>query len=869
MAAIGKVLPTEIISEMETSYINYAMSVIMARALPDVRDGLKPVHRRIIYAMHRLGLHHSSRYSKSAKVVGEVLGKYHPHGDMPVYDALVRMAQDFSMRHMLVDGQGNFGSVDGDSPAAMRYTECRLASISDELLRDLDKETVEWLDNFDGTLKEPTVLPSVIPNLLINGTSGIAVGMATNIPTHNLGEVIDALLYMVDHPVEQAESEKVDLGSKVNGKTNGNATKTNGAVIATDQVFESAVNVEDLIKFIKGPDFPTAGIIYDQKEIIQAYATGKGRVVMRAKAEIEEVKGGRFDIIISELPYQVNKAMLVARIADLVKDKKVEGISDLRDESDRRGLRVVVELKRDARPQSVLNNLFKYTAMQSVFNVNMVALVDGTPQLLSLKAILEEFVEHRRIIITRRTRFELAQARAREHILEGLKIAVDNIDEVIRIIRASKDVDTAKKNLMTKFKLSDLQSTAILDMQLRRLAALERQKIEDELKEVRKLITYLEDLLAHPEKILLVIKKELNEIKEKYADPRKTKVVRGGVGEFSEEDLIAAEQTIITLTKGGYIKRQGVAAFRTQQRGGKGVSGVTLKEEDAILNIIPANTHDNILFFTNKGRVFQTKAWEITEASRIAKGQALVNVIDLASDETVTSVLPVAASNGKASTSEFAFMVTKKGTVKKTKISEYANIRKSGLISIKLEAGDSLIWAKMTEGNDNIMLMTSDGRSIRFNESDVRSTARDTMGVRGILLKKDDYIVGMDVISTKDVATYKTSKDPKQPQIVSVMENGLGKRSLFSDYPLQKRGGQGVKAASVTERTGKLVFSAVVPQDCKYVILTSTKGQTIKLPVTSVPLLKRDTQGVILMRMQTKEDKVATAAMLAKEEETS
>lgn len=864
MTSIGKILPTEIVAEMESSYINYAMSVIMARALPDVRDGLKPVHRRIIFAMQRLGLRHSARYSKSAKVVGEVLGKYHPHGDSPVYDALVRMAQNFSLRYTLIDGQGNFGSVDGDPPAAMRYTECRLAGIADELLRDMDKETVEWLDNFDGTEQEPVVLPSVIPNLLVNGGSGIAVGMATNIPTHNLGEVCDALLYMLEHPVQASGTEQIADGEEgKNGKTTSHEPRATSLIDA--EHFESEATIEDLVTYIKGPDFPTSGIIYDQKEIIQAYATGKGRVVMRAKADIEEVRGGKFSIIITELPYQVNKAMLVARIADLVKDKKIEGISDLRDESDRRGMRVVVELKRDARPQSVLNNLFKYTAMQSVFNVNMVALVDGTPQLLSLKAILEAFIRHRVLIIIRRAEFELKEAKAREHILEGLKIAVDNIDEVIRIIRASKSADEAKFNLMKKFKLSEIQSVAILDMQLRKLAALERQKIEDELKQVRALIAYLEDLLAHKEKILVVVADETKELRDKYADARKTKVVRGKVGEFSEEDLIAQEQTIITLTQGGYIKRQGITTFRTQQRGGKGVSAVTLKEEDAILNLISASTHDNILFFTNRGRVFQVKAWEIQESSRTAKGQAIVNIIDLASDERVTSILPV--KTGKdAQTNAYAFMATRKGTVKKTKLTEYTNIRKSGLIAIKLEKDDHLIWAKLTNGNDHIVLTTSDGRCVRFNENDVRPTARDTMGVRGILLKKDDYIVGMDIIGAQDVAKLKDAKRNELPQIVTVMENGLGKRSLVTDYPPQKRGGQGVKAASVTGKTGKIVFTAVVPPNCEYIILTSTRGQTIKLPLLSIPLLKRDTQGVILMRMQSAQDKVATAALFTKEE---
>ena len=618
MSNIGKVQPAPIIEEMQKSYLDYAMSVIVSRALPDVRDGLKPVQRRIIYAMHQQGLHHTSRFQKSAAVVGEVMKNLHPHGDAPIYEAMVRMAQNFSMRYMLVDGQGNYGSIDGDSPAAMRYTEARLSALSDELLRDISKNTVNFIDNYSGTTQEPVLLPSVIPNLLLNGASGIAVGMATQIPPHNLGEVCDAIIYMIGHP-------------------------------------DAAV--EDLMQFVKGPDFPTGASIYDQTEILAAYATGKGRIVMRAKAEIDEVPAGKMQIIVSELPYQVNKATLITRIAELVKDKKLDGIADLRDESDRKQMvRIVFDLKRDAKPQSILNNLYKYTAMQSVFNVNLVALSDGVPHLLTLKQILSEFIHHRQMVVKKRSEFELAEAKAREHILEGLKIAVDNIDAVIETIKKSKDSDDAKVNLMSKFKLTEVQAVAILDMQLRRLAALERQKIEDELKMVREVIAYLEDLLDHPEKILKVIKDELEKIKEKYGDDRRTRVYKQKVGEFSEEDLVQNEVTIATITEGGYIKRQAPISFRTQQRGGKGVMGISTKETDAVSHIFYTQTHDSILFFTDKGRVFQIKVWEIPETQRAAKGQAIVNLINIEQGEKVTAVL---TTRQKGESAKYFFMCTR------------------------------------------------------------------------------------------------------------------------------------------------------------------------------------------------------------------
>lgn len=855
---IGKIQLAPIVEEMQRSYLDYAMSVIVSRALPDVRDGLKPVQRRVIYAMNQVGYHHSGRFQKCASVTGEVMKNYHPHGNVPIYDALVRMAQNFTLRYLLIDPQGNFGSIDGDPPAAERYTECRLAALSEELLRDINKNTVDFIDNYSGTTKEPIVLPSVLPNLLLNGAAGIAVGMATQIPPHNLGEVSDALIYMIDNPYKEETRNK----RQETGKTNaGDNTKDDSVThVAMGQsveylrdpdAFRSNANVEDLMKFVKGPDFPTGASIYDNTEILAAYATGKGRIVMRAKAEIEEARGGRFDIIITELPYQVNKAVLIAKIADLVKDKKLDGISDLRDESDRRGMRIVVELKRDAKPQSVLNNLFKHTAMQSVFNVNMVALSDGVPHLMTLKRILEEFIHHRQVVIKRRTEFELAEARNREHILEGLKIAVDNIDAVIKIIRSSKDAEEARTNLMKSFKLSVIQATAILDMQLRRLAALERQKIEDELKLVRELIAYLEDLLTHPEKILKVVKSEVIKIREKYADDRRTRVYKQKVGEFSEEDLVADEATIVTVTTGGYVKRQAPSTFRTQNRGGKGVSGITTKEEDAVSHIFYTRTLDNILFFTDRGRSFQIKVWEIPEASRIAKGQAIVNLINVEQGEKITAIL---TTKGKDKI-KFLFMCTKKGNVKKTPIEEYANIRKNGLISIKLDSGDELCWVVPTSGQDDAIIVSFLGQSIRFSETQVRPTHRDTSGVRGINLSKQDEVVSMNVVTDQN------------SQILVVMENGLGKKTKIDAWKRQGRGGGGIKAAQVTEKTGKIVTAEIVGKDDDTLVMTSNKGQLIKLNIKDVPTLQRQTQGVILMRVRAGE-KVAAASVVSSKDKT-
>ncbi len=837
---IGKIERSEIVTEMQRSYLDYAMSVIVARALPDIRDGLKPVHRRILYAMQQMGMSYPAKYKKSASVVGEVLGKYHPHGDAPVYEAMVRLAQEFSMRYRLVDGQGNYGSIDGDPPAAMRYTECRLAQISSEMLLDIEKETVDFIPNFDGTIDEPVYLPAKLPNLLLMGSEGIAVGMATKIPPHNIVEVIDAITFMIDKSklVKQPAEKQT------------NETQTPHSHIEYD------VTLEDLMQFVQGPDFPTAGAIYDKEEIKAAYATGKGKIIMRGKAEIEDIGGGKSAIIITELPYQVNKAVLVTKIADLVKDKKLDGISDLRDESDRHGIRVYVELKRDAVPKKVLNNLYNYTSLQTTFPVNMVALVDNTPQTLSLKLILEEYIKHRRTVIRKRSEFELKQAKAREHILEGLKIAVDHIDEVIAVIKKSKDADEARTKLMNKFGLSEIQATAILDMQLRRLAALERQKIEDELAMIRETIAFLEDLLAHPDKILKVIKDELSKLKEKYGDARRTRVFKSKLGEFSDEELIPNEETIITMSQSGYIKRVPRGTFRVQDRGGKGVIGMTTKDEDAIDKIISAQTHDNMLFFTDRGKVYQVRVWDIPEGSRQSKGQAVVNLINIESGERVTSVLAYSLKKSEQKEAGLAYitMATSKGTVKKTKLSEYENIRRSGLVAIKLESGDELSWARLSSGVDDILLVSHEGKSIRFSENEVRHTARDTMGVRGILLTKDDYTVSMDIID--DLA--------KKADFLTVMEKGIGKKTKVADFPKQRRGGQGIKVAEVKPKTGKVVVSQLVPPDCDSIILTSTKGQVVKLPIDSVPRLGRATSGVILMRFADPSDTIAAATCLSK-----
>jgi len=828
---IGKLITVEITSEMKRSYLDYAMSVIVSRALPDVRDGLKPVHRRILYAMHQVGLHYSTKHTKSAKVVGEVLGKYHPHGDSSVYDALVRLAQEFSMRYPLVNGQGNFGSIDGDPPAAMRYTEVKLAKIAEEMLTDLEKGTVNFTDNFDGSLKEPDWLPAKLPNLLLMGSDGIAVGMATKIPPHNLTEVVNAVIYMLD----KAKFVPEDPSNPKSPKR-----------LSVD------VSLDELMNFVTGPDFPTAAAIYDAEEIKNAYATGRGKIIMRAKAEIEDIGNGKSAIIVTELPYQVNKAHLISHIAQLVKDKKLEGITDLRDESDRHGIRVMVELKRDAVPKKVLNNLFKHTALQTSFPVNMVALVDGTPQTLTLKVILEEYVKHRHSVIRRRSEFELKEAQAREHILEGLKIAVDHIDDVIQTIRRAKDVDDAKASLMKKFKLSDLQSQAILDMQLKRLAALERQKIEDELALVHETITYLTDLLSHPEKMLPVIKNELLKLKERYGDERRTKVYKSKVGEFSDEQLIANEETVITITKSGYVKRLSSQTFKIQARGGKGVIGMTTKEEDSIEHLLSAYTHDNILFFTNKGKVYKLRVWDLPESTRTSKGQAIVNLINIDQNELVTSVLSYALKGEESKKYSYIVMATKNGTIKKSRLKEYENIRRNGLVAIKLESEDQLSWAKLSTGEDDMLLVTHNGKSIKFSESEVRSTGRDTQGVRGILMDEDDIITSVELIN----------KENSKLDFLTIMEKGVGKKTPVSGFPKQHRGGQGVKVAQVTPKTGKVASAQLIPEGCEFLVLTSQKGQVMKVPISSVPRLSRATQGVILMRFSDKTDAVAATTCI-------
>ncbi len=839
MADIGQLQKAELTFEMKRAYLDYAMSVIVDRALPDVRDGLKPVHRRILYAMSEMGLDHSSKYKKSATVVGEVLGKYHPHGDVPVYDAMVRLAQEFSLRYPLIDGQGNFGSLDGDPPAAMRYTEARMAAIASEMLWDLDKETVDTRPNFDSSRQEPIYLPAKLPNLLLAGAEGIAVGMATKIPPHNLSEVIDAIHAMI------AKTKITKVGLK-EGEKESSQNGAKGTHSSTDQItLTTDITIEELLEHIKGPDFPTRGMIYDITEIRNLYTTGKGKIIIRGKAEIEEIGQGKSAIIITELPYQVNKALLVARIADLAKEKKVEGISDLRDESDRHGLRVVIELKRDAAPKKVLNNLYKNTALQTSFPGNVVALVNGTPQTLTLKAILEEYLKHRFIVITRRSEFELRQAKARLHILEGLKIAVDHIDAVIKTIRESKDQEEAKKNLMEKFKLSELQSTAILDMQLRRLAALERQKIEDELLMIKETIAYIEDLLAHPEKILKVVGEELTHLKEKYGDERRTKVYKGKVDEFSEEDLIPNEPTVITITNTGYIKRQSTNSFHTQNRGGKGIKGMTTKEEDDIMNIRYAQTHDNLLFFTNKGKVFQLKAYEIAESSRTSKGSAIVNLLNIEAGEKIESFINY---QGKLKDT-YVFLTTRNGTVKKSKVSEFENIRKSGIVAIKLDKGDELVWSTLTSDDDEILLVTKEGKAIRFNEKQVRAMGRATQGVRGVKINATDEVISMDIVH----------HDDKDAVLFTIMENGLGKKTLASEFRGQTRGGMGVKVANVTEKTGKVAVSQIVPPNCTSVIITSKKGQVVQLELKSIPKLSRATQGVILMRFSKSGDHVASA----------
>ncbi|MBN2306454.1 DNA gyrase subunit A [Candidatus Peregrinibacteria bacterium] len=803
--------PKDIVSEMEECYLDYAMSVIVSRALPDVRDGLKPVHRRILYSMHELGLRSGAKFRKSATVVGDVLGKYHPHGDTAVYDSMVRMAQDFAMRYPLVNGQGNFGSMDGDNAAAMRYTEAKMEKITDEMLADIEKETVNFRPNYDGRLKEPTVLPARIPSLLLNGSMGIAVGMATNVPPHNLTEVMTAVKHLIDNP-------------------------------------ESTI--EDLMEFIKGPDFPTGGMIYDIEAIKTAYATGRGGIIMRGKADIEELKGGKFQIVITEVPYQVNKASMVESMANLVRDKKVVGIADIRDESNREGVRVVIELKRDAYPKKLLNQLYKYTALQSSFGFNMIALIDGIqPRLLDLKAILDEFVKHRRTVVTRRTEFELKVAEARAHILEGLKLALDDIDKVIETIKKSATKEVAKENLVKKFKLSELQAKAILEMRLQTLAGLERKKIENELKEKLDFIKECKAILGDPKKVLAIIKNETQEIIDKYGDERRTQVIPHAAGEFNAKALIPNEDMIVALTRGGYIKRMSPSVYRTQGRGGKGVIGMTTKDEDEIANIMHVKTHDDIYYFTNRGRVFKLPAYEVPQASRTAKGQAIVNLLQLDQDETVTSMLDLQKRNGK-----FLLMATRKGTVKKTSIEDFANVRKSGLIAIKLREGDMLDWVRPTSEGDQIVIVTRNGQAIRFKQEDVRSMGRASQGVRGIKLKGDDQVVGMEVVQNEEAS-----------RVLVVMENGLSKTTQVKEYRFQGRGGSGVKTANVTQKTGKVIGARVLDSTMNGdLILISSHGQMIRLPMKQVPTSGRATQGVYVMRLN-EGDRVASLSLILDE----
>jgi len=807
----GIVEPLPISSEMRTSYLDYAMSVIVSRALPDVRDGLKPVHRRILYAMWSIGLRANTKFRKSATVVGEVLGKYHPHGDAAVYESMVRMAQDFSMRYMLVRGQGNFGSMDGDSAAAMRYTEAKLSPISEELMFDLEKNTVNFRPNFDGSYNEPSVFPARLPNLLLNGTMGIAVGMATNIPPHNLGELIQAITHLIDNP---------------------------------------EASIEELAEFVKGPDFPTGGIIFNKKDILQAYATGRGGIVIRGKADIVENKAGLFQIIINELPYQTNKATFVEKIADLVKNKKLIGIKDLRDESDKDGVRVVVDIKKDAYPKQILNNLYKFTQLQDTFHVNLVALIDGIqPKLLNLKIVLEQYIKHREEVIKRRTQFELDKALERAHILEGLMIALDNIDAVIALIKKSRDKEEAKIGLVKKFKLSERQAIAILEMRLQNLANLEAQKIKDELDEKRKLIKELQSILASISKIRGMIKDDLKYLDGKYGDNRRTQVMARGVKDIGVADLVPNEETFIVMTRDGYIKRFPTDTFKVQSRGGKGVVGLSTKEEDMVEFMFTTMTHTDILFFTTHGRVFQLKAYEIPQVSRTAKGQAIVNFLQLPTIEKVTAVLPL----DKIAKSKYLFFATEKGIVKKVKLEEFTSVRRSGLIAIKIKQDDKLIWAKPTAGNDDILLVTADGQSIRFNENDVRFMGRTASGVTGIRLKNEDITVGMGIIK-KDIEKI------KKYDVLAVTKQGTGKKTSIKEYRVQSRGGSGIKTAKITSKTGKLVNAFIVNRETmrdKDLIIISQGGQVIRLPFKSVPKSSRATQGVKLMRFKKGGDHVA------------
>ncbi|MFG6118652.1 DNA gyrase subunit A [Thalassobacillus sp. B23F22_16] len=805
-----RVQEVNISQEMRTSFLDYAMSVIVARALPDVRDGLKPVHRRILYAMHDLGMHSDKAYKKSARIVGEVIGKYHPHGDSAVYDTMVRMAQDFNYRYMLVDGHGNFGSVDGDAAAAMRYTEARMSKISMEILRDINKDTIDYTDNYDGAEKEPVVLPARFPNLLVNGTSGIAVGMATNIPPHQLGEVIDGVLALSEDP---------------------------------------DITIQELMEnHIYGPDLPTAGQILGLSGIRKAYETGKGSITIRAKVEIEEQSNGKARLIVTELPYQVNKARLVEKIAELARDKKIDGITDLRDESDRNGMRVVIELRKDVNPNVMLNNLYKQTALQTSFGINMLALVDGHPKVLNLKQVLEHYLEHQKVVIRRRTAYELRKAEARAHILEGLRVALDHLDEVITLIRESKTTEIAREGLMTRFELSEKQAQAILDMRLQRLTGLEREKIEDEYQELVKLIAELRAILADEEKVLEIIREELIEVKERFNDSRRTEIVIGGTDFIEDEDLIPEETIIVTLTHQGYIKRLPASTYRTQRRGGRGVQGMGTHEDDFVEHLLSTSTHNTLLFFSNKGKVYKAKGYEVPEFGRTAKGIPIINMLEVERDEWINAVIAV---------EEFVddwyfFFTTRKGISKRTSISQFANIRKGGLIALNLREEDELISVRLTNGKKDIMIGTRDGMLIRFEEDQVRTMGRTAAGVKGISLRDGDEVVSMEILEN-------------DLQVLTVTDKGFGKRTPAGDYRITNRGGKGILTCNLTERNGKVVAVKAVTGEEDVMIITAT-GVLIRMPMEGISETGRNTQGVRLIRLQ-EDESVATVAVLEPEEE--
>ena len=801
----AQIIPQDISGEMRRSYIDYAMTVITSRALPDVRDGLKPVHRRILYAMHRMGLTAGARTRKSAAVVGDVLGKYHPHGDSSVYDAMVKMTQDFSMRYPLIIGQGNFGSIDGDSAAAMRYTEAKMSKLSGELLGDIDKETVNWRPNYDGTMKEPEVLPAMVPNLLLNGTLGIAVGMATNIPPHNLNEIVAATEHLIENP---------------------------------------EATVEELMQFVSGPDFPTGAVTYNKKDLLHAYSTGRGGVVTRGQADIVEDKKGNFSIIITSIPWRVNKAEMIVRIADLVRDKKIDGIRGLRDESTR-DIRVVVELKQGARPQTVLNTLYKHTQLEEAFHFNMVVLVDGVPQTLSLKGILQEFIKHRQEVVKRRTQFDLTRALEREHILLGLKKALDLIDEVIKTIRASKDVDEARANLMKKFKFSEIQANAILEIRLQKLANLERKKIELELQEIQELIKELTALLASPKKMLALIKTEVHSVAEKYGDKRRTKIVKGAIGVISVEDMIPDDEQVLTLSSGGYVKRTDPAEYRKQKRGGVGVIDLDTKEEDFVTTFLTTSTHSDLLFFSDIGKAYQVKMYDLPEGKRSTRGKALVNFLSIGDAEKISSVLPM--RKGEKEGERYLYMITKHGVAKKVDATAFRDVRRGGLIAIKLQPGDELIAALFTEKGDEIMLSTSKGQCIRFKESDIRVMGRVAGGVRAMKLGAGDEIMSADVLK----------KGEKDAELLVVSRAGYGKTTPTKEYKIQKRGGSGIKIMNVTPKTGPVIAARVVSAETKVegdnekeIVVISKKGQVIRTGLHEIPSLSRSTQGVRIMRLR-------------------